>query len=95
MQSFEDECLLMFFITCIHCRYWWLLVVPDSVHQAKVLSPKTWIVPESCLSTTSNSNESVYKEPVQDHEEKKLEQSSIVKQRNLSFKEKLLTTVVR
>lgn len=55
------------------------------------MEPSTWIVPKTCLSTTScNDISNVEKQD----DEKSLSPPEQVKQRILSFKEMLLTTLV-
>lgn len=73
------------------CRYWWLLILPDSIHKMNIMKPNTWLVPKTYMSTVSNSETSNVER--QDGE-KSLVSSEQVKQRMLSFKEMLLTTTV-
>uniref|UniRef100_A0A915PIA9 Battenin n=1 Tax=Setaria digitata TaxID=48799 RepID=A0A915PIA9_9BILA len=71
--------------------YWCLLVLPESIHQVSVMEPKTWIVPETRLSTTSFRDTS-YTETIEKADEKSQQSTESVKQRLLSFREMLLTT---
>ncbi|VDK77229.1 unnamed protein product [Onchocerca ochengi] len=71
--------------------YWCLLLLPDSIYKAKVLEPKTWIVPKSCLSAIT-SNDNVHMETAAQDEGKSPVSPEPVKQRLLSFKEMLLIT---
>ncbi|VDN40360.1 unnamed protein product [Gongylonema pulchrum] len=73
--------------------YWFLLVVPESIHQARLLHPRTWIVPETSLTVSvSKSDDSGFKTSIQNGEGYALTKSGMVRQRKMSFKEMLLTT---
>ncbi|MCP9260158.1 Battenin [Dirofilaria immitis] len=72
--------------------YWCLLVLPESIHKIDILKPRTWIVPEKCLSITSFNNTLCMKTAVKDDEKSSI-QPQPMKQRLISFKEMLLITV--
>ncbi|VDO29491.1 unnamed protein product [Brugia timori] len=70
--------------------YWCLLVFPDSIHKISIMKLSTWVVPKTCLSETSFND--ICNIETQ-NADKSLTSSEHVKQRILSFKEMLLTTL--
>ncbi|CAG9529864.1 unnamed protein product [Cercopithifilaria johnstoni] len=68
--------------------YWWLLVLPDSIHKVNVMKPNTWIVPKTYMSANSFKDTT----SIAETNDRKFS-SEKVKQRILSFKEMLRTTL--
>ncbi|KAE9546768.1 hypothetical protein FO519_010020 [Halicephalobus sp. NKZ332] len=98
----ETTCLIMLIVPVIFAvTYWFLMVIPDTVHQVRLFEPRTWLVTDPDLSTASSTEEihphvtSEVDWSVEDTKAGKLEptdssESGFVKQRKLSFKEQLL-----
>ncbi|KAE9548437.1 hypothetical protein FO519_008352 [Halicephalobus sp. NKZ332] len=103
----KNACLVMLIVPIIFAiAYWFLMVTPDTVHQVQFFNPKTWIASEPNITTSSNcSTEKIHSQtvseidwPAESVKSEKLEpenlsESGFVKQRKLSFKEKLLLIV--
>ncbi|KAE9548436.1 hypothetical protein FO519_008351 [Halicephalobus sp. NKZ332] len=101
----KNACLTMLVVPALFAiTYWFLMVVPDTVYEAKLLKPKTWLISESNMVTSTGSTEEIHSQinsevdwstestvPVQ------LELTSTTEgrpgQRQLSFSEKLFLIV--
>lgn len=69
-----------------------MVAVPESVHHVEVLKPKTWLVPASSFSNGNiGDNSGMEKQPAWS---KTSAITSTVKQRQLTFFEKIIVTVV-
>ncbi|VDN01637.1 unnamed protein product [Thelazia callipaeda] len=83
--------LLMLIVPVIFAlTYWCLLVVPESIHQASVTKPATWVVPDSRLSRSTVSSTEHERATVES--DKTSTSVKEIKQRMLSVKEMLMIT---
>ncbi|KAE9550294.1 hypothetical protein FO519_006484 [Halicephalobus sp. NKZ332] len=103
----KNACLVMLVVPVIFAiAYWFLMVAPDTVNQARFLEPKTWFISDQNMAVSSTfSTEDTHPRAVSEvnwstedvGSEKRRSTNShkheFVKQRKLSFKEQLLLIV--